>query len=242
MANNLSKKAIDEKYEDLLFTKVMALYAEEESKKILEEINTEEQATPEAVKKIYSKIERKKIFADFWKYSRKILQFAAMVVFVAVISVSSVVVASASARTAMAETLYKIIYETHEKYTEIKPEENLTYDKNKDEYVGTYFPAYIPNGFKVTEKYEVPGIAICSYAKGDENIIFLQQSPDLYHIDTENAEVIQNITINESEALLVIKEGLTTICMNREKIMISVLSNTDTYTALKFAEGITQIK
>ena len=29
MAYNLSEKAIGEKYEDLLFTKVMALYAEE---------------------------------------------------------------------------------------------------------------------------------------------------------------------------------------------------------------------
>ena len=36
---NLSEKAIAEKYEDLLFTKVMALYAAEESEKILSEID-----------------------------------------------------------------------------------------------------------------------------------------------------------------------------------------------------------
>ena len=36
---NLSEKAIAEKYEDLLFTKVMALYAAEKSEKILSEIH-----------------------------------------------------------------------------------------------------------------------------------------------------------------------------------------------------------
>ena len=49
---NLSEKAIAEKYEDLLFTKVMALYAAEESEKILSEIENEEPADPKNIVKL----------------------------------------------------------------------------------------------------------------------------------------------------------------------------------------------
>ena len=91
MPQNLSEKEINEKYEDLLFTKVMALYAAEKSKKILSEIEDEEPADPKKIEKIYSKTERRENLSVFWKVAKKLITVAAMVVFVAVISISSVV-------------------------------------------------------------------------------------------------------------------------------------------------------
>ena len=70
---NLSEKAIAEKYEDLLFTKVMALYAAEESEKILSEIENEEPADPKNIEKIYSKTERRENFSTLWKVSKKLI-------------------------------------------------------------------------------------------------------------------------------------------------------------------------
>lgn len=241
MPQNLSEKEINEKYEDLLFTKVMALYAEEKSEKILSEIEDEEPADPKKIEKIYSKTERRENLSVFWKISKKLITVAAMVVFVAVISISSVVVASANARTAVAETLYKMLYETTEHYTEINSEDPLTYDKNRDEMVGKYVPTYIPEGFEMTEKYDIPGQYIAVYSKGEKSIIFMQTSPGSYRVDSENAQVMQDIIINDSEALLIVKDGLTTVCLNGEKIMLLIMGDTDTYTTLEFAEGIKQI-
>ena len=96
----LSQKAMTEKYEDLLFTKVMAQYAEKESERILAEMEAQNaenapKPDPAAIGRLYSKIERKENLSTLWRFSKKIITFAAMVVFVAFVYLSSVVVASA---------------------------------------------------------------------------------------------------------------------------------------------------
>ena len=137
---NLSEKAIAEKYEDLLFTKVMALYAAEESEKILSEIENEEPADPKNIEKIYSKTERRENFSTLWKVSKKLITFAAMVVFVAVVSLSSVVVASAEAREAVAEAIYHLVLEEHEEYTRVSIGESTDF---VDPEIYTWDDAYV---------------------------------------------------------------------------------------------------
>lgn len=106
----LSNKAITEEYEDLIFRKVMARYAENQSEKIEEEIASENAAADKNIlRKLFGKKERRENAATLWKYGKKLITAAAMVVFVGVVSVSSAVVASAEAREAIAEYLYSLI-------------------------------------------------------------------------------------------------------------------------------------
>ena len=72
--SGLSKKDIQEEYEDLVFRKVMAIYVENESKQILAEIKAEKESNNEpidtkAVEKLYDKKERRENLSILWKYS-----------------------------------------------------------------------------------------------------------------------------------------------------------------------------
>ena len=61
---NLSKKSVEEKYEDLLFSKVMSLYAEEKSEKIFSEIENKD-TDSKNIEKLFNKIERRNFQKTF---------------------------------------------------------------------------------------------------------------------------------------------------------------------------------
>ena len=179
MAYNLSEKAIGEKYEDLLFTKVMALYAEEESAKILEAAEAEVSSDPKNVEKIYSKIHRKENLAALWKYSKKLVTLAAMVVFVAVISLSSVVVASAEAREAVAEAIYHLVLRKTDRYTEVSIGNSTGFiDPEIYDWEGAYAPTYIPEGFSISDTQFTNNDKSVMYSHG-EDYFYISQTNNL---------------------------------------------------------------
>ncbi|MBQ7873621.1 MAG: DUF4367 domain-containing protein [Oscillospiraceae bacterium] len=166
----LSDKYITEEYEDLLFRKVMAKYAEKESARIEAEISAEaEKADGGKIKKLFGKKERRENAAILWKYGKKLITAAAMVALVGVISVSSVVYASAEAREAIAEYLYSLTYKDFGRYTEIT---NQWYaDPRSHRYVITY----IPRGFDFMGYSSIGGEGRSeNYVKGDRYIYFLE--------------------------------------------------------------------
>ncbi|MBQ2899555.1 MAG: DUF4367 domain-containing protein [Oscillospiraceae bacterium] len=239
MAYNLSEKAIAEKYEDLLFTKVMALYAEEESEKILSELG-EETADPKAIQKLFDKKERSENLRTLWKYSKKILQFAAMVVFVVVISVSSVVVASAEVRETVAEALYHLVLEEHEEYTRVSIGESTNYvDPEIYDWEGAYAPTYMPNGFIFTDKIDTGTGYYITYGNGNEYIMFYQDSNHVgANFDTENADIVDEIMIGSSKGLYIYKDGYTIVSWNIGNTFMFLEGTADTYEFIKIAEGI----
>lgn len=105
----LSKKDITEEYEDLLFRKVMAQYAENQSAKIEAEIEKEKSADGKKLLKLFSKKERQETAEILWKFGKKAVSVAAMLVLVGVISLSASVAAFAQVREAVAEYLYSLI-------------------------------------------------------------------------------------------------------------------------------------
>jgi len=239
MAYNLSEKAIAEKYEDLLFTKVMALYAEEESEKILSELG-EETADPKAVQKLFDKKERSENLRTLWKYSKKILQFAAMVVFVAVVSVSSVVVASAEVRETVAEAIYHLVLEEHKEYTRVSIGESTDFvDPEIYDWEGAYAPTYMPNGFIFTDKIDTGTGYYITYGNGNEYIMFYQDSNHVgANFDTENADIVDEIMIGSSKGLYIYKDGYTIVSWNIGNTFMFLEGTADTYEFIKIAEGI----
>ena len=239
---NLSEKAIAEKYEDLLFTKVMVLYAAEESEKILSEIENEEPADPKNIEKIYSKTERRKNFSTLWKVSKKLITFAAMVVFVAVVSLSSVVVASAEAREAVAEAIYHLVLRKTDRYTEVSIGNSTGFiDPEIYTWDDAYGMTYVPDGFNLSGVYKHPGQSIIDYSKENEYFSFLQAQEASADVDTENAQIVERIIINNSEGLLVVKNGLTQVVWSEKNIYMTIIGTAPTEEIIKVAEGIKPI-
>ncbi|MBQ2302163.1 MAG: DUF4367 domain-containing protein [Oscillospiraceae bacterium] len=237
---NLSEKAIAEKYEDLLFTKVMALYAAEESEKILSEIENEEPADPKNIEKIYSKTERRENFSTLWKVSKKLITFAAMVVLVAVVSLSSVVVASAEAREAVAEAIYHLVLRKTDRYTEVSIGNSTGFiDPEIYDWEGAYAPTYVPKGFVCTDKQIGTINKMVTYSCDERFFIFSQSSDNTFaRIDTENADTVEKFIINNSEAIIVEKNGFCVIAWRSGDTFLSLQGIIEAEELIKIAEGI----
>lgn len=240
---NLSEKAIAEKYEDLLFTKVMALYAAEESEKILSEIENEEPADPKNIEKIYSKTERRENFSTLWKVSKKLITFAAMVVFVAVVSLSSVVVASAEAREAVAEAIYHLVLRKTDRYTEVSIGNSTGFiDPEIYDWEGAYAPTYIPEGFSISDTQFTNNDKSVMYSHG-EDYFYISQTNNLSYarIDTEGSEHVEKIIIGNSEAFLVYENEIVSLVWICGETYLSIDGKISIDEAIKIAEGIKPI-
>ncbi|MBR3611660.1 MAG: DUF4367 domain-containing protein [Oscillospiraceae bacterium] len=236
---NLSEKAMTEKYEDYVFTKVMALYAEEESARILSEIDTENRADPKEIEKIYSKIERRENLSTLWKYSRKLLQFAAMVVFVAVISLSSTVVAFAEVREAVAEAIYHLIIKDYGRYTQITIGESTAFiDPEIYTWEDAYAPTYMPEGFELGNFSCTSSQQSVDYYCGEDYIAIIQGRNSTGQIDTENAEIVENLIIGDSNALFVVKDDTTYVSWIMGDNMFLVIGSAAPEEILKVAKSI----
>ena len=239
---NLSEKAIAEKYEDLLFTKVMALYAAEESEKILSEIENEEPADPKNIEKIYSKTERRENFSTLWKVSKKLITFAAMVVFVAVVSLSSVVVASAEAREAVAEAIYHLVLRKTDRYTEVSIGNSTGFiDPELYNWEGAYAPTYMPEGFELSNFDCTLSQQSVDYICGEDFIYFIQARNSTGQIDTENAEIVENLIIGDSSALFVVKDNITQVSWSVGDTMFLICATANPEEVLKVAKSIKPI-
>ena len=240
---NLSEKAIAEKYEDLLFTKVMVLYAAEESEKILSEIENEEPADPKNIEKIYSKTERRENFSTLWKVSKKLITFAAMVVFVAVVSLSSVVVASAEAREAVAEAIYHLVLRKTDRYTEVSIGNSTGFiDPEIYDWEGAYAPTYIPEGFSISDTQFTNNDKSVMYSHG-EDYFYISQTNNLSYarIDTEGSEHVEKIIIGNSEAFLVYENEIVSLVWICGETYLSIDGKISIDEAIKIAEGIKPI-
>ncbi len=239
---NLSEKAIAEKYEDLLFTKVMALYAAEESEKILSEIENEEPSDPKNIEKIYSKTERRENFSTLWKVSKKLITFAAMVVFVAVVSLSSVVVASAEAREAVAEAIYHLVLRKTDRYTEVSIGNSTGFiDPEIYTWDDAYAPTYMPEGFELSNFSCTLSQQSVDYVCGENFITFIQARNSTGQIDTQNAEIVENLIIGNSSALFVVKDNITQVSWSVGDTMFLVCGTAVPEEVLKVAENIKPI-
>lgn len=246
--SGLSKKEIQEEYEDLVFRKVMAIYVQKEGKKILSEIKEEKKnddtvVDSKAIIKLYDKKERKENLNILWKYSKKLVQFAAMVVFVAIISLSSVVVAFADVREAVVDIIYHLVYEENERYTQVGIGESTGFiDPEIYSWEGAYAPTYMPEGFTIGETYLDGSVNTIVYYYNDDFIVIDQMDKTFnLQVDTENA-ITEKIYLHNSEGLLVKKDELTIITWCEGETLFEISGTAHTDEIILVAEGIKKIK
>ena len=246
--SGLSKKDIQEEYEDLVFRKVMAIYVENESKQILAEIKAEKEnnnvpVDTRAIEKLYDKKERRKNLSILWKYSKKVVSFAAMIVFVAIVSLSSAVVAFADVREAVVDALYHLIYEENERYTRVELGETTGFiDGESFDWEGAYAPTYVPEGFDLKEISKNKSQKIAKYFSDNAYISFSQAFNVVKQIDTENAERNEEIQIGDSIGLLVVNDEITYVLWNIGDTVFHIYGTCETDEIIKMAKSIKIIK
>lgn len=246
--SGLSKKDIQEEYEDLVFRKVMAIYVENESKQILAEIKAEKESNTapvdtKVVEKLYDKKEQRENLSILWKYSKKVVSFAAMIVFVAIVSLSSVVVAFADVREAVIDAIYHLVYEENERYTQIEIGETTGFvDSEIYVWENAYAPTYMPNGFELYDVQNRASQKIVNYIYDDKFITFSQAQNVIKKVDTEGADYIEEIQIGDSMGLLIVKEDMSYVVWSIGDTVFHVFGTYDTNEIVKIAESIKIIK
>ena len=242
--SGFSKRDIQEEYEDLVFRKVMAIYVQKEGKQILSELKEEKEhdstvIDTHKIEKLYDKKERKDNWRFILKYSKKALSVAAMIVFVAVISLSSVVVASADARKALADAIYHLAYEDYERYTEIRLGEATGFiDGEQFNWEGAYAPTYVPEGYTLIKAAGEKGNHYVKYSNDEMYIIFSQAINSTTQIDSEDAIINESILIGDSKGILVVKDDTTYVLWNIGDTVLQIFGTAETDEMVKMAQSI----
>ena len=255
---SLSKQNIAEAYEDLFFREAMAMSAEEESAEIEAELLEMEPLSEEDIQRKKKEFEailnrtvsvsetkteqpkEKKKGKTFAFVFKKVISAAAMITFVAIVSLSTVVVASADAREIVAEYIYSFAYNEAGNHTEIRPVGDSTDEPEEEKIRGEWVATFVPEGYVLEGVEEFSSMKITEYKKGEEDSIYLNESglTTVAHVDTENADYVEKIVIGESEALLVVKNGTTSIDWCTDDTFLSVIGGADKNDMIAFARGV----
>ena len=242
--DNASRLSIQEEYEHLVFRKVMDIYVQKEGKQILSELKEEKEHNSTAIdthkiEKLYDEKELKDNWRFILKYSKKALSVAAMIVFVAVISLSSVVVASADARKALADAIYHLAYEDYERYTEIRLGEATGFiDGEQFNWEGAYAPTYVPEGYVFTKAVGHKGNHFADFSNGETYITFSQSTNSTTQIDSEDAIINESILIGDSKGILVVKDDTTYVLWNIGDTVLQIFGTAETDEMVKMAQSI----
>lgn len=254
---SLSKENIADAYEDLFFREAMAISAEEESAEIEAELLEMAPLSEEDIERKKKEFEAilnrtvsvtetkteektKKKGRTFAFVLKKVITAAAMITFVAIVSLSTVVVASADAREIVADYIYSFAYNESEKFTEIRPVTETPNEPEEQKSRGEWIATYVPEGYVLMGVEEFSSMKITEYKKGEEDSIYLNESglTTVAHVDTESADHVEKIVIGESEALLVVKNGTTSIDWCTDDTFLSVIGGADKNEMIAFARGV----
>ena len=106
-----------------------------------------------------------------------------------------------------------------------------------------YSPTWLPNGY-VLRSYSASNLESSAiYINSDNELITYYEYPNdqVLAVDTEDAELVENISINTFDGLLCIKKGKISISWidNERKILARIkATNIDKDTVLKIAESV----
>ncbi|MBQ6700817.1 MAG: DUF4367 domain-containing protein [Oscillospiraceae bacterium] len=247
---HLSEAVLNEEAADLAFKRIMAVYCEVESKKILEEMKEREgdkkQETVDVRKidKLISSCENKDNAKHLFSVSKKVFAWVASVVLICGLSITSAVVASADAR----EYVFELAMVEMEKYTDIQI---VRKDSFEEEFFAEaeYIPTYVPAGY-ILDKSSCnvdKNTAYIKYVNGNKKIFFeycKADSANTIQIDTENAYQSKNIEINNNPATVYYKDYLPNevkyiIWQNNDSVFV-IRSNAELDILINFAEGISE--
>jgi hypothetical protein len=245
------RKKLYEEYEDSLFKLVMYDVAEKEGQLFLEEkekLKDDPEFLPskEAVQKFSQLLDvhlkKPKAYARR-QHILKVLNRVAVAMLIIFVILCTTVVTVQAVRVRVLNYLMEI----QQEYTsfELKNNENGSEGGSVAiDWHNAYVPTYIPDGYKVSDssnsellrriEFKNPQGLFITYMELSEG-----NKPAL---DTENASVIETISINGHEGTVVVKNSLVTIIWSMNKRMFMIRAQTEKDMAVKMAEGVKYIE
>lgn len=232
-----------EKYENALFQKAMGLYAERQSKIILEEnkkLNSKNEipVNKEDIYRLFDETVRKSRRYSLFRTIRKIASFAAIFAVVVVFVFAAASVTYAAVTKSSPNALYRIIFEDNRLYTKIRfdGEENFS-GSYEEKCITDYAPVYIPDGFTLSKKTS----STLFYENGSKKIYIdiLDDSGGI--INTENADKIRYLKIGDGVAMLVVRknDNICFVSMSvRNTLMLITGIRTEPDELIKIAKSI----
>lgn len=247
---HLSEAMLNEEAADLAFKRIMAVYCEVESKKILEEMKEregdkkQEAVDVRRIDKLISSCERKENARYLFSVSKKVFAWVASFILVCGISITSAVAASADIR----DCVFELAMIEMEKYTDIQIVRN---DSSEEAILAEaeYIPTYIPAGYELNENNSAinDNHTLLHFANKN-NFIVLEyckaDSANSIQIDTENGYKYHDIIINGNLAAVYYKDytlnGMKYLIWQNNDSVFVVHSNSELDILIKFAEGISE--
>lgn len=246
------KTKLFEEYEDGLWKVIMRNYAEKEGKELLEEtksIKDDPQFQPSAAeRKKYHKLLdgelRKNKIRSLAKISKKILSRIAIFVLVLIIGFAVMFTTISAFRIKVLDFLL-----TFEKeYTSVRLGEAGFDEIIASGFKNTYVPTYIPAGFRIYEISNMGESKTITYI--NDNITDERRFIDYCewdssmtsNIDTENANIIKPITINENDGIFVLKGDIATVSWSNDEKLFVIIAYINEEEIIKMAESVIFIK
>lgn len=244
-----TKSQCAEAFDELLIKIALSSFAEMEGRELLKENERLKQEPefqlPPDHEKTINKIIRKQKFQKSVKVIGKgfyrVMNKVALIFLALSITTAATMVASAEFRKA----IYKLIMTDEEIYTLIKLDDSTALEFVEADvftWDHAFAPTMLPKGYIVDEVIELDDLSKITYKKDDGGYIrFAQDSSraaSTIQIDTENAQLVEKVFINDSEALLVSKDGINQIVWRIGNVMLRITSNESTETIVAIAENV----
>lgn len=238
-----------EDYEQALFRLVVHEAAKHEGSSLLEENQrlkdlSESHPSEEALRRFTERLDasllKQKVDARRKRLPKLLRRMA-----VAVVAICFVFFAAMTTVQAFRVKVMNFWMSIQPGYTIFRLQEDGTSNKGNlvVDWTNAYVPTYVPEG------YEVSSVNVSQFVKRivlqaeKSSIVYMEMtgatSPT---VDTENASLLETISINGLSGMLVEKNGLVTIVWSSNERMFMVETQADIDTAMKVAQGVKFIK
>ena len=181
--------------------------------------------------------ERHESFRDIQKAIVPVVTKVAVVFLIFFLGFSTVLITSADAR----EFFYQLVFTVHDRYSEVVVSDG---DNSGDEENPIYTLNYIPDGLELEEKIESEAKTIYNYSDSNENSLIITitnidfKNQNIFRFDTEDADYIETININQSIGLKIVKQGKIQIVWQNEKTYFVIVSDLESEDVIQIANGI----
>lgn len=247
--NILNLNSAANAFDELMLSIAVSSYAEAEGEALLCELaeikNNADLQPPESERKQIARIIRRRNagrnMRDAGKAALKLSRSVSLVFMVCFMAFSASFVVSAQVR----EMVYRLVLRHERQYTLVRLETVMESVVTEGIYTweNAYAPTKLPAGYHLEEVLDLISSNAVIYKNADgREITFWQFEDGNIQVDSEDADVVQTININGKDALLVVKNGLTSITWGEDAgALINILSEESTSVTIAVAESVIKL-
>ena len=145
--------------------------------------------------------------------------------------------------------VFNVVLGIKDKYTSFQLKENGE-DQNSSQMIvdwkNAYVPTYIPDGYEVSDLFKTDDLKSLTYKNKQDNSLDIVYSEfatsSVMQLDTENAALVQTLTINGNTGTLIIKDNMASVAWIMDNKMFSVIGQVDSELLIKIAESVKYVK